>query len=120
MAAAAAHDVADAVARRPGADPFELRDPAYIARTLPVLRLASDLYYRADVRGLHNIPAEGPALLVGNHSGGTMIADTFVFSQKLYDHFGPGRRFYQASVWPHDPRSTVAVPTARQDLDPGS
>jgi 1-acyl-sn-glycerol-3-phosphate acyltransferase len=34
-------------------------------------------------------------LLVGNHSGGTWIADTFVFSQYFYDHFGPGRRFYQ-------------------------
>ena len=34
-------------------------------------------------------------LLVGNHSGGTWIADTFVFSQCFYDHFGSGRRFHQ-------------------------
>jgi Acyltransferase len=34
-------------------------------------------------------------LLVGNHSGGTLIADTFVFAQAFYDHFGPERRFYQ-------------------------
>jgi 1-acyl-sn-glycerol-3-phosphate acyltransferase len=34
-------------------------------------------------------------LLVGNHSGGTMIADTFVFAQAFYDHFGPDRRFHQ-------------------------
>ena len=27
--------------------------------------------------------AEGPVLLVGNHSGGTLIADTFVFAQAL-------------------------------------
>jgi len=95
MAAAAAEDVADTVVRRPGTDPFELRDPEYIERTLPALRLSSDLYFRADVKGLQNIPAEGPALLIGNHSGGTMIADTFVLSQKFYDHFGPQRRFYQ-------------------------
>jgi 1-acyl-sn-glycerol-3-phosphate acyltransferase len=34
-------------------------------------------------------------LLVGNHSGGTLIADTFVFGQAFYDHFGSDRRFYQ-------------------------
>jgi len=37
----------------------------------------------------------GPVLLVGNHSGGTWIADTFVFAQSFYDHFGPDRRFHQ-------------------------
>jgi 1-acyl-sn-glycerol-3-phosphate acyltransferase len=34
-------------------------------------------------------------LLVGNHSGGTMIADTFVFAHAFYEHFGPDRRFVQ-------------------------
>ena len=34
-------------------------------------------------------------LLVGNHSGGTLISDTFVFAQAFYDHFGPLRRFHQ-------------------------
>jgi 1-acyl-sn-glycerol-3-phosphate acyltransferase len=95
MVAAAANDVADTVRRQGSADPFDLRDPDYIRATLPALRLASDLYYRADIKGLEHIPSDGPALLIGNHSGGTMIADTFVFSQKFYDHFGPDRRFYQ-------------------------
>ena len=36
-----------------------------------------------------------PSLLVGNHSGGLMIADTFVFSAAFYDHFGPDQRFHQ-------------------------
>jgi hypothetical protein len=31
-------------------------------------------------------------LLVGNHSGGTLIADTFVFTQAFYDRFGSTRR----------------------------
>ena len=31
--------------------------------------------YPGDVEGLENIPSEGPVLLVGNHSGGTLIAD---------------------------------------------
>ena len=47
------------------------------------------------MRGLDNIPAEGPVLLVGNHSGGTLIADTFVFAAAFYGHFGPLRRFHQ-------------------------
>jgi 1-acyl-sn-glycerol-3-phosphate acyltransferase len=95
MLGAAAEDVLDTVSRRPASDPFELRDPDYIRRTLPALRLTSDLYFRADVRGLDRIPAEGPVLLVGNHSGGTMIADTFVFAQKFLDHFGTARPFHQ-------------------------
>ncbi|MGZ6576295.1 MAG: hypothetical protein ACXVHJ_35535, partial [Solirubrobacteraceae bacterium] len=84
MLGAISADVAHAadprhVARRtPAADPFELRDPEYIARTLPALRVMADVWFRADVRGLENIPSRGPVLLVGNHSGGTLIADTFI------------------------------------------
>jgi len=44
---------------------------------------------------MDNIPRSGPALLVGNHSGGTLIADTFVFATEFYSHFGPQRRFHQ-------------------------
>jgi 1-acyl-sn-glycerol-3-phosphate acyltransferase len=33
--------------------------------------------------------------LVGNHSGGTLIADTFAFAYAFYDHFGPDRLFFQ-------------------------
>jgi 1-acyl-sn-glycerol-3-phosphate acyltransferase len=76
-------------------DWLEAWDPEYIRTTLPTLRLFSDVYHRAEVRGLANIPEEGPVLLVGNHSGGTLISDTFVFSQAFYDHFGPLRRFHQ-------------------------
>jgi 1-acyl-sn-glycerol-3-phosphate acyltransferase len=77
------------------ADPFDARDPDYIEATLPALRALSDVYFRAEVSGLERIPESGPVLLVGNHSGGTMIADTFVFAQAFYDHFGPNRLFHQ-------------------------
>ena len=95
MLAAFGEDLAASAGGRGERDPFTLRDPAYIERTLPAVRLASELYFRADVRGLAHIPAEGPVLLVGNHSGGTLIADTFVFGQYFYDRFGAERRFHQ-------------------------
>ncbi|MGH2782177.1 MAG: lysophospholipid acyltransferase family protein [Thermoleophilaceae bacterium] len=92
MLAAVAGDVTNG--ERP-ADPLDAWDPEYIRTTLPTLRLFSDFYHRAEVRDLRNVPREGPVLLVGNHSGGTLISDTFVFAQAFYDHFGPVRRFHQ-------------------------
>src|SRR5437763_16178088 len=95
MAIAVAEDLVGAVVPGGERDPFLKRDPGYIERTLPALRMSSELYFRADVRGLGHIPPEGPVLLVGNHSGGTWIADTFIFTGEFYDHFGPERRFHQ-------------------------
>jgi 1-acyl-sn-glycerol-3-phosphate acyltransferase len=71
------------------------RDPTFIRRTLPAMAALWQTYFRGEVRGLERIPAEGPVLLVGNHSGGTMIADTFVFTTSFYEHFGAQRRFHQ-------------------------
>jgi 1-acyl-sn-glycerol-3-phosphate acyltransferase len=70
-------------------------DPEYVRRVLPAWRAIMGTYFRGEVRGLDNIPSDGPSLLVGNHSGGTMIADTFVFTGEFYEHFGPERRFHQ-------------------------
>jgi 1-acyl-sn-glycerol-3-phosphate acyltransferase len=83
----------------------------YIRTTLPALHAMSRLYFRCEVSGLDNIPAEGPVLMVGNHSGGTLIADTFVFAQAFYRHFGPLRRFHQLA---HD--LVFKVPGARASL----
>jgi 1-acyl-sn-glycerol-3-phosphate acyltransferase len=76
-------------------DWLDRRDPEHIRRTLPSMKAYAHLYHRAEVRGLQNIPEDGPVLLVGNHSGGTLIADTFVFSAAFYEHFGPQRTFHQ-------------------------
>jgi 1-acyl-sn-glycerol-3-phosphate acyltransferase len=89
-------------------DWFERRDPEHIRRTLPGMKAYAELYHRAEVRGLENIPADGPVLLVGNHSGGTLIADTFVFAAAFYEHFGPQRAFHQLA---HD--LVFRVPGAR-------
>jgi 1-acyl-sn-glycerol-3-phosphate acyltransferase len=88
-------DVGELTNGLPPGDDLDAWDPEYIAHTLPLLKAAFGTYFRGEVRGLENIPPEGPALLVGNHSGGTMIADTFVFAQNFYEHFGPERRFHQ-------------------------
>jgi 1-acyl-sn-glycerol-3-phosphate acyltransferase len=81
-------------AQVPKAD-LDQRDPDYIRDQLPGLWLLASLYFRADVRGLDRIPADGPVLLVGNHSGGNVPPDTFVFTLAFCSYFGVERPFYQ-------------------------
>jgi 1-acyl-sn-glycerol-3-phosphate acyltransferase len=80
--------------RIPKAD-LDDRDPDYIRDHLPLLWMLSSVYLRAELRGMENIPEEGPVLLVGNHSGGNMIVDTFAFTLAFETHFGVERPFYQ-------------------------
>ena len=87
--------VADRVQRRvPAADLHE-RDPDFLRDNLPWMWMLASFYFRAEVRGLEKIPAHGPVLLVGNHSGGNMTPDTFVFTLAFSTFFGVERRFYQ-------------------------
>jgi 1-acyl-sn-glycerol-3-phosphate acyltransferase len=81
------------------------RDPGYIRETLPGWWLLHSFYFRARVRGLERIPADGPVLLVGNHSGGNLIPDTIVFTVAFSAFFGAERRFHQLGhnlvlAWP--------------------
>lgn len=80
--------------RVPNAD-MDQRDSDYIREQLPGTWLLASLYFRADVRGLDRIPADGPVLLVGNHSGGNIPPDTFVFTLAFCSYFGVERPFYQ-------------------------
>jgi 1-acyl-sn-glycerol-3-phosphate acyltransferase len=84
----------EAQRRVPTAD-LDERDPDYIRETLPGLWMLASLYFRAEVRGLQNIPEEGPVLLVGNHSGGNLTPDTHVFTLAFSTYFGVERRFHQ-------------------------
>src|SRR3954449_6204940 len=87
--------MADQMQKRiPTAD-LDERDPDYIRETLPGLWLLASFYFRADVKGLEKIPADGPVLLVGNHSGGNVTPDTLVFSLAFATYFGIERRFFQ-------------------------
>ena len=116
--------------RVPAADLGE-RDADYIRATLPGLWLLASYYFRADVRGMGRVPAEGPVLLVGNHSGGNVPADTFVFTLAFSSYFGAERPFFQLAhnlvmVWPFlgflRRYGTVAASAdnARRALDAGA
>jgi 1-acyl-sn-glycerol-3-phosphate acyltransferase len=78
----------------PRAD-LDERDPDFIRERLPLMWLLASIWYRGEVRGLGNIPDDGPVLLVGNHSGGNMTPDTIVFTLAFNTYFGVERHFYQ-------------------------
>jgi 1-acyl-sn-glycerol-3-phosphate acyltransferase len=80
--------------RIPTAD-LDDRDPDYIRETMAGAWLLASLYFRAEVHGLEKIPAEGPVLLVGNHSGGNLTPDTTVFTLAFSTYFGVERKFFQ-------------------------
>lgn len=62
------------------------RSPAAIRRAVKLTRGLLN-YFKPVVKGLEHIP-DGPALFVGNHSGGTLIPDSFILGQALYDAVG--------------------------------
>lgn len=80
-------------ARIPDAD-LDDRDADYIREYMPGLWVLASFYFRAEVRGLERIPADGPVLLVGNHSGGNAIPDTVIFALAFSAHFGVERRLH--------------------------
>ena len=87
--------VKDAISAAIPPGDLDARDTDYIRETLPGLWLLASRYFRADVDGLHHVPPEGPVLLVGNHSGGVVAPDLFVFVLAFSTYFGVERPFYQ-------------------------
>ena len=71
------------------------RDPAYIRKWLPFTWPLIAAWFRPEIRGLDRIPARGPVLVVGNHSGGNVAPDTLAFTLAFYRHFGVERSFFQ-------------------------
>jgi 1-acyl-sn-glycerol-3-phosphate acyltransferase len=57
---------------------------------MSVLRPLFDGYFRVEVKGIENIPAEGGALVVSNHSG-TLPLDGLMTQVAVHDHHPAGR-----------------------------
>jgi len=77
-------------------DPFGL-DLELRQRVTPAFRFLHDRYWRVEADGARHVPAEGPALLIANHSGalpfdGAMVVTTVDGARRrvvrfLYDRF---------------------------------
>lgn len=52
---------------------------------LPVLRPLFNAWFRVEVAGMNNIPADGPALIVANHAG-VLPLDALMASVAVHDH----------------------------------
>lgn len=63
-------------------EPFQ-RDVDFLGRLLPLMEVMNR-YFDAEVTGFENVPASGPVLLVGNHSGGVLTPDTTAFFTAWY------------------------------------
>jgi 1-acyl-sn-glycerol-3-phosphate acyltransferase len=69
-------------------------DPAFTAQVSNVVSPIVRRYFRAEVRGLDNVPAAGGALVVSNHSGGILTPDVLIFAPAFYNRFGYDRPLY--------------------------
>ncbi len=55
-----------------GVDPYGI-SKKFVARSFTMLTFLYKRYFRVTVHGIHNVPARGRAMLVGNHSGGVAV-----------------------------------------------
>ncbi len=69
------------------ADTSRQRDPDFIRRHLPAIARYTS-YFTPEVRGLDRLPAEGPVLVVGNHSCLFYMPEVFVCGQAILSRRG--------------------------------
>ncbi|MEO6509581.1 MAG: lysophospholipid acyltransferase family protein [Nocardioides sp.] len=65
--------------------------------TLALLRPIAEKWFRVEVRGVENIPPEGGALIVSNHSG-TVPVDALMTTVVVHDHTGRFLRLLGADL----------------------
>ena len=70
------------------------RDPAYVARLMPLLGGIMKTYFRSEVRDMDRVPEDRGALIVSNHSGGWMAMDVPIIATAFHDTFGRDRPMY--------------------------
>ncbi len=68
-------------------DSLDNRNPELLRKFSATFGPWIDAYFRPQVTGLERIPS-GPALYVGNHNGGMVSPDTFVFCYRLFNARG--------------------------------
>jgi len=69
-------------------------DPEFTEKLTAVVGGFFRRYFRFVVEGLDRLPPSGGALVVSNHSGGTLTPDVFVLGAAYYEHFGYSRPLY--------------------------
>jgi len=88
---------------RYGLDPYGISKDA-LTRFYTALGWFYRHYFRVSVTGIEHVPAEGPALVVGNHSGGLPVDGGMVLASLFFDHEPPrhahGMVEYFAQKWP--------------------
>lgn len=69
-------------------------DPEFTTLLGNVITPLVKRWFRAEVRGVENVPPVGGALMVSNHSGGVLTPDVLVLAPAFYDKFGFDRPLY--------------------------
>jgi 1-acyl-sn-glycerol-3-phosphate acyltransferase len=69
-------------------------DPTFTAQVKDIAWPVLKRYFRAEVRGLDALSEAGGALLVGNHSGGSLTPDVVIFGSAFYEKFGYDRPLF--------------------------
>ncbi|MEZ4225176.1 MAG: lysophospholipid acyltransferase family protein [Polyangiaceae bacterium] len=72
-------------------DGLDARDPDMVDVVLDLARVIGERYFRYRVEGVDNVPARGPALLVGSHNGGLQTFDSLLTLIAIRDRFGVER-----------------------------
>jgi 1-acyl-sn-glycerol-3-phosphate acyltransferase len=76
------------------ADDLTALDPELLMLLGDLWRALGRYYFRLRIEGVERVPASGPVLLVGNHSGGLLPSEGFFTSLAIRDHFGIDRAVY--------------------------
>jgi 1-acyl-sn-glycerol-3-phosphate acyltransferase len=71
------------------------RDTDAMRELLPAMWLFASAWFRPDINGLERVPRQGPALIVGNHTGGVGSPEVLISQLAFSAYFGVERLHYQ-------------------------
>ena len=71
-----------------GIDPYGV-SRNYLKTFFPVMKWLYKHYFRVKTVGIENVPAEGPVMLVGNHSGSLPVDGAMTVVSMIIDHDPP-------------------------------